>query len=360
MVSLDLRGAATAPGPGGEPPRPFAEEARLNAVRLARFDIVLTLPALGISAGLVGLAAWVELNPLAPIFIPLIVAGVRTWRAARRWHDVRRANPVAAIERDAREQARDKSIKEDLELHLAATTPIGSYAIAGALVAVGIVQLITTGARRGMAAAGLVKEAARAGEWWRLVTATFVHSDFGHLLGNVVVLLVLGRMIEAYDRPLRLPLVYLASALAGGAGSMLASDRASIGASGAVIGLAGYTLVIAGRAFGVPELLRKRMWALLGCTALIGAAAFFRIDNGAHLGGVIGGAAVGVLTLPERRVALSPPMDRAGARTMRSRGGPRSSTASAGRPGRPCWPARRSRWRASCCWCDPPVPGGSG
>ncbi len=108
-----------------------------------------------------------------------------------------------------------------------------------------------------------------------LVTATFVHADFGHLLGNIVVLLVLGRMIEAYDRPLRLPLVYLASALAGGAGSMIAWDRASIGASGAVLGLAGYTLVIAGRAFGVPQLLRKRMWALLGCTALIGAAAFF-------------------------------------------------------------------------------------
>jgi len=307
MMSLGLRteGTAGAPGQGGG--RSFAEEAHLNAISLARFDIVLTLPALALAGGLVLAAAWVELRPLAPIFLPLAVAAVRTWGAIRQWQRVRRSDPVAAIERDALEQAQARALQEDLEQHFAATTPTGTYLIVVALVAVSIVELLTGGAGSATHVAGLVKPAARAGQWWRLLTGAFLHADIGHLIMNSVVLVALGRMIEAHDRPLRLPFVYLVSGLAGGVGSLLVLTNSSIGASGAILGLAGYLLVVAGRTFRVPGLFKQKMWALVGSTALIGAAAFFKIDNGAHLGGVLGGAAVGVLALQERRNADSTP-----------------------------------------------------
>jgi rhomboid protease GluP len=322
MTSLGLRTTATTAtpaAPGEEAGRSFAQEAHLNAVRLARFDIVLTAPGLALAGFLVLLAWWVELRPLAPVFLPLLVAGVRTWRAVRDWNRMRRSDPAAAIERDALEQAQARALREDLEQHLAATTPVGTYLLVIALVTVAVMEVFTGGARHATFAAGLVKTAARAGEWWRLITGPFLHADIGHLIMNAAVLIALGRMIEAYDRPLRLPLVYLASGLAGSVGSMLMLVNPSIGSSGAILGLAGYVLVVAGRAFGVPGLFRKKMLALLGSTALIGAAAFFRIDNGAHLGGVIGGAVVGLLTLPERRLAAASGQSVAGQRDLVTR-----------------------------------------
>jgi membrane associated rhomboid family serine protease len=132
-----------------------------------------------------------------------------------------------------------------------------------------------------------------------MLTASYLHGSTMHLVGNLSGLVALGQMIEAYDRRLRVPLAYLAGVLGGSLLSVWLTSKASIGASGGVLGLAGYLLVLAYRRRADGALwLRKRLIAMLGTTAVIGVFGFFYIDNAAHVGGVLAGALVGMLAAP--------------------------------------------------------------
>jgi membrane associated rhomboid family serine protease len=300
MLSLDLKAARGGTDPTGGDPRAFAEEVQRNAARLARFDLLLWFGAFALVATATSLVAWMSGILVLTAVPALLVAARGAVLALRRWHAVRRSDPAQALHDDRAEDDRARSLKE-LDLRLAATTPIGSYLLAASLVVVALAELVTGGPVRAAFLSGLVKRAVQHGDWWRVLSCTFVHADVDHLFANAVVLFALGRMIEAYDRPLRLPFVYLVSAVAGSIGSVLMSSRTSIGASGAVLGLAGYLLVVAGRSFSVPRAFRRMMWSVLGWTAVLGVLAFFRVDHGAHVGGAVGGAVAGLLTLPERR-----------------------------------------------------------
>jgi rhomboid protease GluP len=143
-----------------------------------------------------------------------------------------------------------------------------------------------------LARAALVKPAVRAGEWWRLLTGTYLHGDLMHIGANASALFVLGRLVETYEGRLRVPLAYLSGALAGSILSTLLTSTTSLGASGGVLGLVGYLFVAAGRGGpgATPDWLRRDLKALLASTAFIGVAAFAFIDNAAHLGGLAGGA----------------------------------------------------------------------
>jgi membrane associated rhomboid family serine protease len=101
------------------------------------------------------------------------------------------------------------------------------------------------------------------------------------------------------------PLVYLVAAIGGSMASTLISPTTSVGASGGVLGLAGYLLVSLRGQPGTARWIRKRMFALLGTTAAMGIMLFFVIDNGGHLGGALTGAAVGLLGAP-RADAMRP------------------------------------------------------
>jgi len=74
-------------------------------------------------------------------------------------------------------------------------------------------------------------------EWtepWRLVTHQFLHADFGHLLGNMIVLLLAGPFAEAGLGRIRFFFGYLAGGVAAGAVHLLIAPGALIGASGAI------------------------------------------------------------------------------------------------------------------------------
>jgi membrane associated rhomboid family serine protease len=84
------------------------------------------------------------------------------------------------------------------------------------------------------------------GEWWRLLTSTFLHATFAHLVINVAVIAIVGLMLERYLGWLPVLAVYLSA----GVISSLMIIRAypvvvSAGASGAVIGLYGLLLACA-------------------------------------------------------------------------------------------------------------------
>ena len=216
------------------------------------------------------------------------------------WFTLRRADPLTLQETEARERAERSAFENDFRTRAKAQVPVATLALMGAISTVTIVQFVrmTQTSPAVIGSAALVKSAVRAGEWWRLLTATYLHGSALHLLGNLGALVALGEIFEVYEGRMRLPLVYLVAAIAGSACSVLLLKATSVGASGGILGVAGYLVTAAGRgSAGTPRLVRGRMVRLLASTALVGLAGFSFVDNGAHLGGILGGTALG-LTLP--------------------------------------------------------------
>jgi membrane associated rhomboid family serine protease len=127
------------------------------------------------------------------------------------------------------------------------------------------------------------------GEWWRLLTAGFIHAGLVHLAFNMIALWWLGPALEGYLGSLRMSAIYLSSLLWGSAGALIASaDARTVGASGGVYGLMAALLVIQ-RQRGM-ALLGSGVGALLGVNLVI-TFLVPGISIGGHLGGLVGGAA---------------------------------------------------------------------
>jgi membrane associated rhomboid family serine protease len=124
------------------------------------------------------------------------------------------------------------------------------------------------------------------GDWWRLVTAMFLHYGLFHLGVNMLVLWIIGPPLEDYFGHWRYALVYLASGLAGSAGALVVSPNSlTVGASGAIWGIMGAALVLEAR----------RIWVFggqaMGLVAfnLVFTLAFGLTGGGVSIGGHIGG-----------------------------------------------------------------------
>lgn len=148
----------------------------------------------------------------------------------------------------------------------------------------------------------LVGDQVRAGEWWRLLSCTFLHDGIIHLAVNAFGLYVLGGLLERLLGASRFATIYVASGIgAGMASAFLGSDRISIGASGAIFGLLGAGAVVAFRPRGlIPASLQARaksaVIAVLLANALL--ALVPRVDALAHLGGLVTGAVLMGLSGP--------------------------------------------------------------
>jgi len=134
-----------------------------------------------------------------------------------------------------------------------------------------------------------------ASQWWRLITAMFVHLGFAHIALNMVALILFGAAIEQRYGKARYLLLYLGSGVLGSAASLAYSHSAlSAGASGAIFGIIGawLALVIWNRHRpGMKGQLQS--WLLLVALNLGFAAAVPNIDVRAHVGGLIGGFVIG-------------------------------------------------------------------
>ncbi len=133
------------------------------------------------------------------------------------------------------------------------------------------------------------------GEWWRLLGNGFLHANPLHLGTNMLSLFFIGRIVEPVVGTLRTGLIYFVSLAAGSLGVMLVDPGgATLGASGAIFGLAGALLVISHiRGAGV-------MQSGIGPMILLNLVFTFGIPGisvGGHVGGLIGGAAIGWVTL---------------------------------------------------------------
>ena len=128
----------------------------------------------------------------------------------------------------------------------------------------------------------------REGEWWRLVTAGFLHIGPIHLLFNMLALWVLGRDLELVLGRGRFLVLYVISLLGGAAAVMLfyGPDESVAGASGAVFGLMGGLAVVLKR-------LRVPAGQVIGLIAVNVAISVLipGISLIGHLGGLVVGAA---------------------------------------------------------------------
>ncbi len=147
----------------------------------------------------------------------------------------------------------------------------------------------------------LVRAEVLAGEWWRMISATFLHGGFSHLIGNMIVLYIVGMACEHAFGAARMALVYFGSGVAGSTLSLLASPGPSVGASGAVFGVLAAVVVTLYRNQDRFFVRDKRIGFVLAAWAawqlLTGFLSPF-IDNFAHLGGMVGGATAALLLTP--------------------------------------------------------------
>ena len=159
------------------------------------------------------------------------------------------------------------------------------------------------------------------GEWYRLLTATFVHIGVIHIATNMWCLWNLGLLGEPLLGPMGMVAVYVLTGVAGNLLSVgwdvaVAGSPADLagavgaGASGAVFGIAGILIVLlSNRRLPIPwsELKRLRTSVvrfaainlIIGLSTIWGPLGnFVRIDNSAHLGGFLYGLALGPGLVP--------------------------------------------------------------
>lgn len=147
------------------------------------------------------------------------------------------------------------------------------------------------------------------GEWWRTVTAVFLHLDVHHILANMAALLVLGTLVLRSWGIGRFYLMYIISGIAGNWFSFLINPSPGMkaGASGAILGLLGALAGDRIRTIWREPLIvkargRYKAWhiiamvvAFYGMTVGVGPA-----DHWAHIGGLIAGVIQGFLLPPPR------------------------------------------------------------
>jgi len=157
-----------------------------------------------------------------------------------------------------------------------------------------------------IAMGALARERVAAGEYWRLLTAPWLHGGTEHLVGNGIALYILGMVCEAAFGRAQLVVLYVLSGLAGSLVSMLVSVGPSVGASGAIFGLQGAAIVLLRRERDRLLVRDRRVGFVLLIWAIYTIAGGLTdpfIDNGAHIGGALGGALIASRLHP---VVLSP------------------------------------------------------
>ncbi|MEO7649476.1 MAG: rhomboid family intramembrane serine protease [Bryobacteraceae bacterium] len=134
------------------------------------------------------------------------------------------------------------------------------------------------------------------GEWWRLVTAGFLHGGLIHIGMNSWVLYDLGAQVEELFGSSRFMVFYLVATIGGFAASTFWSPAISVGASAGMFGLIGVMIALGIQSrTAMGEAIRGMYirWAVYGL--LFGLLPYFHVDNAAHIGGLAGGFACGYL-----------------------------------------------------------------
>jgi membrane associated rhomboid family serine protease len=128
------------------------------------------------------------------------------------------------------------------------------------------------------------------GDWWRLITAAFLHANLIHIGFNMLALWWFGAPVEQYLGRARFVGLYIASGLAGSAGALFTTKGVTVGASGAIFGILGAMAILEWAQTG--RLLGGNAVTLIVINLAIGIAynsSGGNISIGGHIGGLAGG-----------------------------------------------------------------------
>ncbi len=206
------------------------------------------------------------------------------------------------------ECARQRTRSRTMRSVAAGGDPVLTYALIGINVVVFIGELAGgasatgggLGASRLFADGALSGPAVADGDYWRLLTAGFLHASFFHIFFNMFALWILGTMLEPAIGSARFGLIYFVSVLVGSFGVLLIDPNSlTVGASGGIFGLMGAAVIIL-RNRGINPL-ESGLVLWLGLNLLL-TFAISNISIGGHIGGLIGGsiAALVLFELPDR------------------------------------------------------------
>jgi rhomboid protease GluP len=137
------------------------------------------------------------------------------------------------------------------------------------------------------------------GDWWRLITSTFVHAGIIHIAFNMYALYMAGFYLEPMLGKLRYATAYLCTGVLASIASIALHDQpiVSVGASGAIFGLYGVFLALLTTRL-IPNKMRKGLLQSIGIFVfynLAYGASASSVDNYAHLGGLVSGLVIGYL-----------------------------------------------------------------
>lgn len=211
---------------------------------------------------------------------------------------------IAAAEARAAEEQAEAAFEQALALHT--KKPWALYLLVAINVAVWLANLASGMSPMRPATEDLFRWGAisawavsRDHEWWRLLAGTFLHGGALHLGMNMLGLWGAGLLLNRLYGNAQFLLVYLLAALAGASASLHfgAQVAVSVGASGAVFGVIGALVVaVRRRREQLPKTLVKQIMtseAVFLFYALLNGFARQGIDNAAHVGGLLAGAATG-------------------------------------------------------------------
>jgi membrane associated rhomboid family serine protease len=183
-----------------------------------------------------------------------------------------------------------------------AHAPVVTYAIIGICILVYIVQslpVIGGNTTDALQYAGLYSYP-QLFEPWRMFTSIFAHASIIHIALNMYTLWIFGMVLEPMLGRIRYLVLFLLSGLAGSLGVFLIADPRIpvIGASGAIFGMMAAFLIIQRRLGGNAT----QLLILVGINLVIGFV-IPGIAWQAHLGGLVGGALVGLIYVETRRLS---------------------------------------------------------
>lgn len=188
-------------------------------------------------------------------------------------------------------------------LHIPAVTPVVTYALLAINIAVFAIGFLNPHLNDQMLNWGDSDPSGvlRYGEYYRLVTAMFLHAGAAHIFFNMLVLYSFGSSMERIFGHVRYAAIYFLGGLGGSVLSVVLGNEPSVGASGAIFAIIGAEFVFlyqhrkllgaAGRSRRQTLLITAVMTFIIGIMSNVSNSAV-QIDNWGHLGGVLGGAAL--------------------------------------------------------------------
>jgi rhomboid protease GluP len=149
-------------------------------------------------------------------------------------------------------------------------------------------------------------------EYYRVLTSMFMHSDFGHLFNNMLVLLFVGDNLERAAGKYKYLFIYFGTGILAGITSisynmwkengqyLIDNTVFSIGASGAIFGVVGAMLYIVAINRGRLEDISTRQMVLFVVFSLYGGITNTQIDQAAHVGGFLAGILLAAIVYRRR------------------------------------------------------------